>query len=240
MRQRRFVAASMLWLASTLSGCGDAPVAPPPEEIDPAITAALGDQILIDPDLSRQNEGGAALTGGIDHALPLPNRSVDAIEAARAEALAILGGRDKLLALPASTGSEPAAPLAARLSIVSRARHAGAAPRCVEALEHGFVWAARMPAAFPIYPRGAVQEAAGTDSGSCAIRAVNFRTPVPADEVLAFYSARARHAGYAATLTVAGDERVLRGGKGGAAFSVVARQTPSGMTAIDLVTRGAD
>lgn len=228
----------MLALGLSLSGCGGEPPAPAPEEVDPAVLAALGDRILADPDLARQNEGAAALTGGIDHALPLPNRSTDAIDAARAEALAIVGGRDALLTLPAPSSKTGAVPLAARLSVISRARYAGAPERCVAALAHDFAWAARMPAAFPIYPRGAAQEAAGVDSGACALRTVNFRTPVPAGEVLAFYHSRAREAGYSSTLTVAGEERVLRGAKGGASFAVFARRTPSGMAAIDLVTRG--
>lgn len=238
MRQHRSAAACLFALGLSLSGCGDEPPAPRPEEIDPAVLAALGDQILVDPDLARQNEGAAALTGGIDHALPLPDRSVRAIDAARAEALTLVGGRDALRALPAPSGKAKAAPLAARLSIVSRARYAGAPPRCLEALVHDFAWAARMPAAFPIYPRGATQEAAGLDSRACTLRAVHFRTPVPVDEVLAFYHMRAREAGYSSTLTEAGVERVLRGAKGEAAFAVFARETAPGATAVDLVVRG--
>ncbi|WP_374405936.1 hypothetical protein [Pelagerythrobacter sp.] len=234
MRQYRFFAA--FW-ALALAGCGDAPVTQEPREVDPAIVAALNDQILVDPDLARQNEGSAALTGGIDHALPLPNDSIGAIDAARAEAIEIVGGRDRLLALP-EPGTAAAAPLAVRLSVIARAREVGAPAPCVEALRHDFVWAARMPTEFPIYPRGATQEAAGTDSGDCALRAVNFRTPASSDEVLAFYHTLAREAGYSSRLATAGDERVLRGRRGGAAFAVAVRQGPAGTVAVDLVTRG--
>lgn len=238
MKPHRFTAAAMLLCAVALAGCGEDTIAPAREPVDPAVLAALGDQILVDPDLARQNEGSAALTGGIDHALPLPNRSLRAIDAARAEALAIVGGRDKLLALPAPAGTSEAPPLVARLSVVSRARHAGAPQRCVAALTHDFGWAARMPAAFPIYPHGATQEAAGAESGGCSLRAIHFRTPVAAEEVLAFYHTLAQGADYASTLATAGDERVLRAAKGDAALAVFARQTPSGITAIDLVTWG--
>ena len=56
-------------------------------------------------------------------------------------------------------------------------------------------WAAKLPAAFPVYPRGNTQEAAGTDEGQCALRVVSFLTPVALEEVLAFYYTRARAAG---------------------------------------------
>src|SRR5690606_30297494 len=45
----------------------------------------------------------------------------------------------------------------------------------------------------------------------CALRAVNFRTPVPLEEVLAFYHTRALDTGFTSTLATAGDESVLLG-----------------------------
>ena len=49
-----------------LAGCGesDPPVAE--RAVDPAVLAAINDPILVDPDLSRQNEGNAALTVNVD------------------------------------------------------------------------------------------------------------------------------------------------------------------------------
>lgn len=225
-------------LALGLTACGDEPAPPPPRETDPAVMAALDDQILADPDLSRQNEGNAALTGGIDHALPLPNRTERALDAARDEARALVGGRDAMLALPRAGRAGDPAPLAATLSIVARAAFAGASEVCVGALAEGFEWAGRMPESFPIYPRGAVQEAAGADGAPCALRAVNFRTPIPAEEVLAFYHTRARAAGYSSALAPLGEERVLRGRKGDAWFAVYAREDSDGTTVADLVVSG--
>ncbi|RXZ66009.1 hypothetical protein [Pelagerythrobacter rhizovicinus] len=228
----------VLFACAFVAACSNEHVVPVADEIDPAVAAALNDQILTDPDLSRQNEGSAALTGGVDHALPLVNDSPRASDAAREEALALLGGRDRLLRLPPVAKRGEEVPLKDRITVTARAAYAGASERCVRSLRRGFIWAARMPAQFPVYPRGATQEAAGNDVEGCTLRAVNFRTPVPPKEVLAFYHTRALGAGFSSTLTVAGEETVLSGRRGDASFAVYARTGPSGLTDIDLVTRG--
>ena len=99
-------------------------------------------------------------------------------------------------------------------------------------------WAARLPRAFPVYPRAAVQEAAGTDAAGCALRVVNFVTPVPLGEVVDFYFTRARSAGFSARRVLQGGDDVLAGVKGRASYVIYARRLPSGHTEIDLVTSG--
>ena len=93
-----------------------------------------------------------------------------------------------------------------------------------------------MPDAFPVYPRGAVQEAAGTDAGGCALRVVNFQTPVPVSEVMDFYFTRAAAAGFSAQHVLQGGDNVLGGVGGRAAYTVYARKLPSGAAEVDLVT----
>lgn len=225
-------------LACMLAACGGEPPDAAPDDIDPAVIAALNDQILIDPDLSRQNEANAALTGGIDHALPLVNDSPRAIDAAREEARALVGGRDRFRRLPPPGEPQAEVPLESRITITARAAYAGVSEACVRSLDRGFIWAARMPVQFPVYPRGATQEAAGNDVQGCALRAVNFRTPVPLEEVLAFYHTRALDAGFSSTLVRQGDESVLRGAREAASFALYARAGGSGLTEADLVTRG--
>lgn len=224
-------------LACVLAACDDERPEPVVDEIDPAVIAAINDQILIDPDLSRQNEGNAALTGGIDHALPLVNDSPRAVDAAREEARALVGGRDRFRRLPSAGEPQPGVPLEIRITITARAAYAGASETCVRSLDRRFIWAARMPPPFPVYPRGATQEATGSDATGCALRAVNFHTPVPLEEVLAFYHTRALDAGFSSTLTIAGEESVLRGAREGASFALYARAA-SGLTEADLVTQG--
>ena len=77
-----------------------------------------------------------------------------------------------------------------------------------------------MPAAFPVYPRGAVQEAAGTDKDGCKLRVVNYVTPVGIDDVVSFYFTRARMAGFDAAHRKDGQDNVLSGTKGKGARTV--------------------
>lgn len=218
-----------------LAACGETDPPAPERQVDPAVLAAINDPILVDPDLSRQNEANAALTGGIDGALPLENRTPRAVAAARDEAMALVGGREAMMELPPVEETGEAAPLAARLSLTQRAVLAGAGEQCAKQAERGFIWAARMPEAFPLYPRAAAQDAAGNDSPACALRAAAFRTPVPLAEVLAFYHTRARAAGYTSRRSERGEEQVLQGTRGGAAFAVYAHADGEGATAVDLV-----
>ena len=95
-----------------------------------------------------------------------------------------------------------------------------------------------MPAPFPVYPRAAAQEAAGTDAAGCSLRVVNFVTPVPMDEVMDFYFTRARGAGFSTARVLQDGDDVLAGTKGSASYVVYARRLPSGNTEVDLVTGG--
>ena len=95
-----------------------------------------------------------------------------------------------------------------------------------------------MPEAFPVYPRAAVHDAAGTDEGKCALRVVEFTTPVPLGEVIDFYFTRAGKAGFSLRHVVAGGETRLGGAKGSSSFMVYASRRDDGMTVVDLVTNG--
>ncbi|KZY12784.1 hypothetical protein A3726_22195 [Erythrobacter sp. HI0037] len=107
---------------------------------------------------------------------------------------------------------------------------------CGDKVEYTSSWAAKLPTAFPVYPRGNTQEAAGTDEGDCALRVVSFLTPVALEEVLAFYYTRARVAGYSAEHTKSAGDNILSGTKGKAAYVVYGRRLSQGVTEIDLVT----
>ena len=95
-----------------------------------------------------------------------------------------------------------------------------------------------MPAPFPVYPRAAVQDAAGTDVADCALRFVTFITPVPVDDVADFYFTRARAAGFSADRLLADGDDVLSGSKGPSSYLLYARRQPSGNSEVVLVTRG--
>lgn len=184
---------TVLMIAISVAGCGRDEPAPAPEPRDPQVERALNDPLMTDPDLSAVNEGAAALTVEVGQGRPvLPPRPED-IAAARAEATAIIGGGRTLATVPPANGT------AVRLADRTLEAHLGALPggaRCKAGLTRSTIWAARLPAALSVYPRGATASAAGFDSPRCAVRIVKFTTPVPMSEVLAFYWARAKSAGF--------------------------------------------
>jgi hypothetical protein len=207
-----------------LAGCGgDAPAVTERED-DPALAAALAEPIMTDQDLVGQNRANsAAAMPSLDHSLPTVDANPEAVAAARAEALQLVGGPGRMNKAP-----EP------REAALSPAVDAD----CAERVQYTAQWAARLPGPFPVYPRGAVQQAAGTDAGACALRVVSFVTPVPAGEVMDFYFTRARSAGFSAQRALQDGDDVLAGSNGGASYVIHARRLPSGNTEVDLVTAG--
>ena len=225
-------------LSLLLGACGAGESEPRLPQRDPATAQALSDQILVDPDLAHQNEGNAALTVSSDHSLPLLVSTPEAIAAARAEAAELVGGADKLVGVsdPRPLEGEPlpefetAAQFAATLP--------GGGP-CAVRLTYSAAWAARLPAALPVYPHGATLEAAGVDSTDCAMRVVTFLTPVPVADLLSFYAARARSGGFTVVHAADRKRHVLSAEKSGAAFRLVANREDDELTRITLATTAA-
>lgn len=210
----------------------------PDGERDPAAEQALNDPLMTDPDLAGQNEGNAALSAGTDRSLPPENTTPEAIASARSEAAALVGGADALKPAPRAKKVEGDIPESAALTSAARAAITPGGANCAEQVRYSASWAAKLPAAFPVYPRGSTQEAAGTDRGECALRVVNFLTAVPLDDVLAFYHTRAKASGYSAEHIVKDGDNILSGTKGDAAFVVYGRRLRNKLTEIDLVTTG--
>ncbi|MCT2398262.1 hypothetical protein [Novosphingobium mangrovi (ex Huang et al. 2023)] len=231
----RFV---VLGLAGTLmlAGCGSSDKAPTGGETDPAMSGALGDQIMVDPEMAGE-DGAALAANGSQITLPPEDRSPDAIKAAKAKAAELMGG--KLLSLPqpakggAAALSESAA-TAAQIAKASKIAHTD----CAAKAEYSNTWAAKLPADIPVYPRGAVQEAAGVDSSDCALRVVSFATAVKPEDVIGFYYTNAEKTGYGAEYKLDGNDHVLGGRKDGKAYVVYARKAQGGITEVDLVTSG--
>ncbi|WP_435418111.1 hypothetical protein WAB17_00615 [Parerythrobacter aurantius] len=200
-------------------------------------TQALGDQLTVDPDLSQQNEANAALGGNTDHSLPAVIATREAIEAAKLEAGDLAGGTANLRPLgePAATTGLPEETL---YSVVELARLTAGVGRCADRATFTAAWAASMPAALPIYPRGNTLEAAGTDAGGCKLRAVRFLTPVTSEDALAFYAAMARRGGFGVVHERAGETDILRGSSGRRHYSVYVRRRETGITDVALVTSG--
>jgi len=203
-------------------------------EDDPALSGALNEPIMVDPDLVGQNRANSAASlPSHDDSLPTIDAGPEAIAAARTEALRLVGGPGRMKKAPEPREVSGQLPADAALTIAARA-----STRCAERVENTAEWAARLPRPFPVYPRAAVQEAAGTDAAGCSLRVVSFVTPVPLGEVMDCYFTRARTAGFSAQRLLHDGDDVLAGVKGAASYVVYARRLPSGNTEVDLVTGG--
>jgi hypothetical protein len=221
----RLPIAMLLPVSLLLTGCGGDDAAVTVPDVDPALAAALAEPIMVDLDLVGQNRANSAADLPThDTSRPTIDNNPQAISTARAEALEMVGGPGRMQNAPAPVKDS------VNPSVVSA--------NCADQARRTAQWAARMPAPFPIYPRGAVQEAAGTDASGCALRVVSFVTPVPLGEVMDFYFTRARDAGFSAQHVLQDGDDVLSGAKDRASFAVYARRLRSGNTEVDLVTSG--
>lgn len=230
--------AALLVLAASLAGCSGQKAPQQRAEQDPAVSAALNEQLMTDPDLARINPDNRVLAGGGPAAAPIPleDRSPEAIARARADAAALLGRAAAPAPQPTAPALSPLPRDTVALAAAAALGQAGAG--CIGKLDYGFIWAARMPAALPVYPRGHAQDAAGTDKEGCALRAMSFVTPVPVEDLVAFYWATTRRAGLAAEHRLAGRDEAVIGRKGGALAAAFVRARDDGLTEVDLVSSG--
>lgn len=224
----------LLVAGTALTACGgDRTSAPDARaKLDPAIAAALADPIMIDPDLASQNRGNAAVALDTFDPVPLDDTSPEAIAAAKSDAARLAGGMIKTAPEPAASADELAAAVTAGQLAAALP---GAPANCLDGIRYGYQWAASLPPALPIYPRGHVQEAAG-DPG-CGLRAVVFTTPVDASGVTDFYYTRASAAGFTTERRRHGAVEALSGQKGAAAFLVRVRPGANGLSEVELATR---
>lgn len=229
-----------LLLVSSLGACAKAiQEADRNAERDPAAAAALNDPIMADPDLASQNRGNAALTGGGPATAQIPpfNRSPEEIERARRAAATPFGG--KIDPAPAPQRSAPQSPLAGAqtpLAVAAALRLADGV--CGQSFGFSASWAAKLPSALPVYPRGHTLVAGGSDDPLCKLRSVRFVTPVPVGEVIDFYYASAGKANLKPQRAREGSDDVVAGGLEDRGFMVYVRQRADGLTEVDLVTSG--
>ncbi|MCW1430447.1 hypothetical protein [Novosphingobium sp. JCM 18896] len=224
--------------ALLLAGCGGAAKDASRAKIDdPAVIDALADPIMTDPELASQNDAHAAIsvTGAVSAALPPIEADDDAIDAAKDEAARLVGGMPAAAPDPAAANLEPfrESVTAAQMAVAARVPGSDCAAR----VSYTARWATALPEPLSVYPRGAVDEAAGSDAG-CRLRVVHFRTPVAVDDVLGFYHARLRAAGFAVQHQADGADHLLRGNKGGTGYVVYLRAGEDGLTMADVVAGG--
>lgn len=231
---RRLFALACLALAACEAGDDAAAIG---AERDPVVAAAVNEPLMADPDLAGQNQGGAALTGGGPASAEIPpfKRSKDEIDAARAAAQQVLGKSIPGAPEPEESMGTSRLDKAVSAPAIARALGVGSAA-CAERMDYSAIWAARLAAPFEVYPRGHVGQSAGTDQGGCRLRVVSFVTPVAAEDVAAFYAARAKAGGYALRRTREGADDVLQGTRGATAYAVAVRPRDDKLSEVTIVT----
>ncbi len=232
-----------LLLASMLAACGSKPdtgqrIASLDDELtgananapakDPAVAAALHDQIMVDPELIQQSNAGAVRPPPrpVSGALPFPDIAARP-GPAETETLSH--------APPASGNCKQCAAARRALTLGALAERTGAPATCTAAIGYSASWSTKLPDGVPLYPDARVTEAAGADGRGCALRVVSFRSSAPIARVLDWYYTRTAKAGYNAQHGAEGDQQSLGGTKaGGGAFLVMLRPRADG-TDVDLM-----
>ena len=212
---------------------------PEPKEGD-EVFGGLGEEIMVDPDLAGSNGANSAATAE-DRSVALPANLLtpEAITRAKTEALKVMGGPGSEQEAPAAREVNGTLPADAVLTAAARAAATpGGDINCAEKAQYTMDWAGKLPATFPVYPMGQVQEAAGTDEDACALRVVNYLTAVSLDDVMNFYYSKAKAAGFSTQRVREANDDILGGTKGEASYVVYARKLATGGTEVDLVTNG--
>lgn len=246
MLRGKWLVTGLLMAAAPLAGCRDNPnakaeLAPLDDGLtnaDPAIKGALEDKIMVDPKLAGQANRNAVGPGNkpVDGGVPgvSGGKAATAAEAAAAQAAGKLLAAPKALPLEAGCDGCEAKQRPVTIGALARDQAKGA---CDGKLTYGNAWAERLPAAFKVYPRATLREAAGIAGGKCNIRVVNFQTAASIQGVLDYYHTMAVRAGYSSDHRVNGNEHMLGGTKGDLAYVIMARRD-GGMTDVDLVASG--
>ena len=197
-----------LLLIALLSGCGSSPSGKAnPNDVDPAVTAALADPLMADPQLDRRSNDGALRPADEPYRAMVPPGSPDPLR-----------GR----ALPT---------VLARTRAITGNGFAG----CSFDVRTSYGWAARLSPDLTLPAEAQVAEAAGSDTATCRLRLVAYSAPLASDAILDTYRRAAKAGGYAASERQQGPATVLTAtrARDGAAF--LASVTPAGSgSSVDL------
>jgi hypothetical protein len=206
---------------------------------DPEMNTALNDRILVDPDMTDSANVNTvkAATKPLSGSIPADagyegDASIEALNGAklmRAPKPTVVGEEDCT-----NCGSNRGQTLGALAADQGVTRGKGT---CDAKLQYGAGWATRMPAEFPVYPRGRVKEAGGVDGGICDIRVATFTTSASMQNVVDYYYTRARKSGFSAEYQLRAGEHALGGTRDndGGAYFITFNSAPGGGTSVDIV-----
>lgn len=197
---------------------------------DPAMTAALQDQIMVDPALAGQANNDALRPPHQPYSGAAPRDSI------APDGKAAPGGK------PApAPGDCPKCKVredSVTLGALARRQADRRTSQCAGGLKYSTGWVQRLPADIPLYPDARVDEAAGSSDGNCALRVVSFSTGAPVKSVVDWYYGRVTKAGYTAEHQADGRQHVLGGtrGRDGGAYVLYIQPRGDGRTEVDLIT----
>jgi hypothetical protein len=198
----------------SLAACGSPPANTIADDVDPAVTSALADPIMTDPQLDGLSD--------TDSLRPAPQPI---------QALAPPGEPDPL------RGDAPPT-LAARGRRLIADHDANSFANCSRAVSYTFGWSNRLPEGLTLPADARVSEAAGSDSSNCSLRLVAFAAASTPSSVVEIYRRAATSGGFTVTETRAGDTTIVRARRAadGSAFIASVGDTTAGGSNVDLLT----
>lgn len=204
---RRLTAAVIMAL---LSGCDGSPSARSnSNDIDPAITSALADPLMADPQLDGRSNKGALRPADQPYQAMVP------------------------AGMPDPLRSDAAPTVLARARPVLD-RNFG---RCDFGVRYSYGWAARLSSDLALPPEARVAEAAGSDATGCRLRLIAYSTPTGPEAAADVYRRIAKAGGYTLSERTLGPATVISAAReaDGAAF-VASITAPDGGSAVDLAS----
>jgi hypothetical protein len=218
-----------------LAACSDAPtkkdvdkldaeLAGKASEADPALTAALEDQIMVDPSLSNQSNADSIRPADEPLQAPIPPEP-------KADSYAGAVSGSGTATASAAKGAVTLGQLAKQQATVDKTNFNG----CGLDVDYSMQWSTRLPGDLPLYPQARVAEAAGSNTGNCQLRAVTYTANASPRALVDYYVANARKAGYSAQHKMDDGAHVVAGTRGNEAYYVILSETRAGGTSADFV-----
>ena len=211
---------------------------------DPAMRAALQDQIMVDPALAGQSNADAIRPPQQPYSGAIPP---DSIAGSKTDGTMTASGSSSSggsKPAPAPSGNCPQCKVrndSVTLGALAGRQSDRRTAACARTLQYSTGWAQRLPADLSLYPDARVDEAAGAASGGCALRVVSFSTGASIQTVIDWYYGRVTAAGYSAEHQADDGQHVLGGTRrDGAAYVIYLDTRGDGRTEVDIVANNGN
>jgi len=200
-------------------------------EADPALTAALEDQIMVDPTLAQQANGHSVRPPDGPTQAPIPPATDAGGAAPNVDDRGLMHAPAPT---PAGIANNPT------LGELARAQQDHGAPArrqdgCDKGFRYSIGWADRLPASLPPYPGASATEAAGNDDPRCALRLASFTTSAERSRVIDWYYTHAIRGGFTAEHQIRDGDHVLAGTRGDKAYYILFSAGENGGTEVDVI-----